>query len=161
MKTEGSNLLLLTISAFWSSSRWPSRRQRGIALCCRYRQVSLYKVHNSTQLQNGVCHIMQTSRCLSNDITKHCNLHPVNSLNICFFVLLIRTVNCSNRWHILEGTFYDYTQCVYVCQLWDCHGLFTRRTILSKNMHVSSITSAMTSVSFISLCASGFIPCGW
>ena len=23
MKTEGTNLLLLTISAFWSSSRWP------------------------------------------------------------------------------------------------------------------------------------------
>ena len=48
MKTEGTNLLLLTISAFWSSSRWPlatkmsSRRQRSIPLGGRYRQVLLY-----------------------------------------------------------------------------------------------------------------------
>ena len=48
MKTEGTNLLLLTISAFWSSSRWPrttqmsSRRQESIPLGGRYRQVSLY-----------------------------------------------------------------------------------------------------------------------
>ena len=34
MKTEGTNLLLLTISAFWSS--------RSIALGGRYWQVSLY-----------------------------------------------------------------------------------------------------------------------
>ena len=48
MKTEGINLLLLTISAFWSSSRWPlatqmsPRRKRSIPLGGRYRQVSLY-----------------------------------------------------------------------------------------------------------------------
>ena len=48
MKTEGTNLLLLTISAFWSSSRWPwatemsSKRHRSIPLGGRYRQVSLY-----------------------------------------------------------------------------------------------------------------------
>ena len=48
MKTEGTNLLLLTISAFWSSSRWPlatqmsSRRQKSISLGGRYIQVSLY-----------------------------------------------------------------------------------------------------------------------
>ena len=48
MKTDGTNLLLLTISAFWGSSRWPlatlmsSRRQRSIQLDGRYRQVSLY-----------------------------------------------------------------------------------------------------------------------
>ena len=48
MKTGGTNLLLLTISAFWSSSRWPlatkmsSRRQRDNPLGGRYRQVSLY-----------------------------------------------------------------------------------------------------------------------
>ena len=48
LNTEGTNFLLLTISAFWSSSRWPldtqmsSRRQRSIPLGCRYRQVSLY-----------------------------------------------------------------------------------------------------------------------
>ena len=48
MKTEGTNSLVLTISAFWSSSRWPratkmsSRRQRSIPLGGRYRQVSLY-----------------------------------------------------------------------------------------------------------------------
>ena len=35
MNTEGTNLLLLTMSAFWSSSRWP--------LGGRYRQVSLYQ----------------------------------------------------------------------------------------------------------------------
>ena len=45
MKTEGINLLLLTISAFWSSARWPlatkmsSRRQRSISLGGRYRHV--------------------------------------------------------------------------------------------------------------------------
>ena len=50
LKTKGSNLLLLTISAFWGSSRWPlatymsSRRQRSIPLGGRYRQVSLYIV---------------------------------------------------------------------------------------------------------------------
>ena len=42
MKTEGTNLLVLTISAFWSSSS--SRRQRNIPLGGRYRQVSLYLV---------------------------------------------------------------------------------------------------------------------
>ena len=48
MKTECTNLLLLTISAFWSSPRWPlatymsSRRQRSIQLGGRYIQVSLY-----------------------------------------------------------------------------------------------------------------------
>ena len=40
--TEGTILLVLTTSAFWSSSRWPSRRQRSIPLGGRYRQVSLY-----------------------------------------------------------------------------------------------------------------------
>ena len=39
MKAEGTNLLLLTISAFWSSVFW---RQRSIPLGGRYRQVSLY-----------------------------------------------------------------------------------------------------------------------
>ena len=48
MKTESTNLLLLTISAFWSSSRWPlatsmsSRRQISIPFGGRYRQVLLY-----------------------------------------------------------------------------------------------------------------------
>ena len=48
MKTEGTNLLFLRISAFWSSSKWPlatlmsSRRQTRKPLCGRYRQVSLY-----------------------------------------------------------------------------------------------------------------------
>ena len=47
MKTACTNLLLLTISAFWSSSRWPlvtymgTRRQRSIPLGGRYRQASL------------------------------------------------------------------------------------------------------------------------
>ena len=50
MKTACTNLLLLTRSAFWSSSRWPlatwmsSRRQRSIPLGGRYRQVSLYYI---------------------------------------------------------------------------------------------------------------------
>ena len=49
MKTKVTNLLLLTISAFWSSSRWPlvtwmsSRGQRSIQLDGRCRQVSLYQ----------------------------------------------------------------------------------------------------------------------
>ena len=48
MKTEGTNLLLITVSTFWSSSRWPlatwmsSRRQRSIPIGGHYRQVSLY-----------------------------------------------------------------------------------------------------------------------
>ena len=48
LMTEGTNLLVLTISAFWSSSRCPlatemsSGRQRSIPLGGRYRQVSLY-----------------------------------------------------------------------------------------------------------------------
>ena len=47
MKIECTNLFLLTMSAFWSSFRWPlatemsSRRQRNIPLGGRYRQVSL------------------------------------------------------------------------------------------------------------------------
>ena len=44
IKTECINFLLLTISVFWSSSRWP--RQRFIPLGVRYRQVSLYRVLN-------------------------------------------------------------------------------------------------------------------
>ena len=59
MKTEGSNLFVLTISAFWSSSRWPlatqmsSRRQTSVRLGGRYRQVSLYKfvVHHETSVE--------------------------------------------------------------------------------------------------------------
>ena len=49
MKTEGANLLVLTMF-FCNSSRWPlvtymsSRRQRRIPLGGRYRQVSLYNV---------------------------------------------------------------------------------------------------------------------
>ena len=39
MMTEGTNLLVLTISAFWSS-----RRQRSIPLGGRYRQVSPYYI---------------------------------------------------------------------------------------------------------------------
>ena len=48
MMTECTDLLVLTISAFWSSSRSPlatkmsSRRQRSIPLGGRYIQVSLY-----------------------------------------------------------------------------------------------------------------------
>ena len=48
MKTEGINLLLITIPVFWSSFMWPratemsSRMQRNIPLDGRYRQVSLY-----------------------------------------------------------------------------------------------------------------------
>ena len=48
MKTECINLLMWTISAFWSSSRWPlatsmsSRMQRSSPLGGLYRQVSLY-----------------------------------------------------------------------------------------------------------------------
>ena len=51
MKTKGTNLLLLTVSAIWSSSRWPLatlmsyRRQRSVPLGGRYRQVSLYHIH--------------------------------------------------------------------------------------------------------------------
>ena len=60
MKTEGTNLLLLTISAFWSSFRWPlatlmgSRRQRSIPLCGRYRQVSLYQWKDIDIYEQGV-----------------------------------------------------------------------------------------------------------
>ena len=49
--TKGTNLLLLTVSAIWSSSRWPVatlmsyRRQRSVPLGGRYRQVSLYHIH--------------------------------------------------------------------------------------------------------------------
>ena len=43
--TEGTYLLVLTNSAFWSSSRWPlARREGSIPLGGRYRQVSLYFV---------------------------------------------------------------------------------------------------------------------
>ena len=53
MKTEGTNLLLLTMSALWSSSKWPlatglDELQKAdkypIRLGGRYRQVSLYFV---------------------------------------------------------------------------------------------------------------------
>ena len=53
MMTEGTNLLVLTFPAFWSSSMWPlatwmsSRRQRSIPLCGRYRQVSLYFIKST------------------------------------------------------------------------------------------------------------------
>ena len=43
MMTEDTNLLLLAISAFWSSSRWMrSRRQGNNQLGGRYGEVSLY-----------------------------------------------------------------------------------------------------------------------
>ena len=47
MKAEGTKVFLLTISALWSSSRWPkatltSSRRQSISLGGRYRQVSLY-----------------------------------------------------------------------------------------------------------------------
>ena len=48
MKTEGTNLLLLTISAFWPlATKMSSRRQRSIQLGGRYRQVSLYELSSS------------------------------------------------------------------------------------------------------------------
>ena len=52
MTTAGTNLLLLTISVFWSSSRWMStRRQRSILLGGRYRQVALYTNCNVTPIR--------------------------------------------------------------------------------------------------------------
>ena len=42
MNTEGTNLPLLTISAFWSSSRWLQKAEN-IPLGGRYRQVSVYQ----------------------------------------------------------------------------------------------------------------------
>ena len=64
MKTEGTNLLLLTISAFWSSSRWPPRwaPEGREVLGGRYRQVSLYK--------------------LSGVVSMQWDTHPGNSFNI-------------------------------------------------------------------------------
>ena len=59
MKTECTNLLLLTISAFWSSSRWPlatymsSRRQKRIPLGGRYREVSLYLGKSKNVYENN------------------------------------------------------------------------------------------------------------
>ena len=50
MKTESTNLFLLTISAFWSSSGWSLatlmsfRRQRSVPLGGRYKQDLLYIV---------------------------------------------------------------------------------------------------------------------
>ena len=64
MKVEGTNLLLLTVSAFWSSSRWPlgSRRQRSIPLGGRYRQVLLWQTHT-----------INTTICIQqmNDVAKY------------------------------------------------------------------------------------------
>ena len=57
---EGTNLLLLTISAFWTLSRWPlatqtsSRKQRNIPLGGRYRQVSLYTEDIQSCIQDVV-----------------------------------------------------------------------------------------------------------
>ena len=62
MKIECTNLPLQTISAFWSSSRWPkatkmsSRRQRSIPVGGRYRQVSLYHYHHNCY-RRLICHI--------------------------------------------------------------------------------------------------------
>ena len=47
MMTEGTNLLLLTIPAFWSS-----RRQISIPLFGRYRQVSLF--HHDSMVANEI-----------------------------------------------------------------------------------------------------------
>ena len=71
MKTEGSNSLLLTISAFWSSSRWPmatwmsSRRQRNIPLGGRYRQVSLYHI-------DGLVHDCSNSNVWAIELLPYC-----------------------------------------------------------------------------------------
>ena len=58
MKTEGTNLHLLTISAFWSlATLRSSRRQRSIPLGGRYRQVSLYNepvADNSSNHQSSI-----------------------------------------------------------------------------------------------------------
>ena len=52
MKTEGTNLLLLTISAFWSSSRWPK------AMCFEQYQVTPYGV-TRPQRVNEIPHVPQ------------------------------------------------------------------------------------------------------
>ena len=57
MKTEDTNLLLLTISAFWSSSRWPKKDELQKAdkypLGGRYTQVSLY-YYNLFAVEHGI-----------------------------------------------------------------------------------------------------------
>ena len=56
MMVEGINLLVLTVSAFWSSSS--SRRQISIPLGGRYRQVSLnhIKVIILNLTQHNACY---------------------------------------------------------------------------------------------------------
>ena len=73
MMAEGTNSLVFTISAFWSSSRWPlatlmsSRKQRGIPLGGRYRQVALYLGAQQTKDKGFV---MRSYRC-SSDSAPH------------------------------------------------------------------------------------------
>ena len=70
MKTEGTNLLLLIISAFWSS-----RRQRSIPLGGRYRQVSRYNyVCYSLSLPPYYCDVIMGA--LASQITSLTIVYP-------------------------------------------------------------------------------------
>ena len=79
MKTEGTNLLLLTISASWTSSRWPRatymspRRQKNIPLGGRYRQVSLYQFQKNFSIFRG--HV---------NIPSETTPHRYISVRVCF-----------------------------------------------------------------------------
>ena len=80
-----TNLLLLTISAFWSSSRWPlttwmsSRMLRSIPLCGRYRQVSLH----GTLRHDSIC--SSTKICSMNSWRVFCVKNTIY-LNILWFI---------------------------------------------------------------------------
>ena len=82
MMTEDTNLLVLTISAFWSSSRWPlatymsSRRQGSIPLGGRYRQVALYQI---TYFNVYVCACVCVRLCVP--------IPPCACLHVCNYIL--------------------------------------------------------------------------
>ena len=66
MMSDGSNLLVLTISAFWSSSRWPlatemsSRRQKNIPLGGRYRHVFPVSLCVGSSRKPNPCNLWST-----------------------------------------------------------------------------------------------------
>ena len=110
MKTEDTNLLLLTISASWSSFRWPlatwisSRRQRSIPLGSRYIQVSMYHEQATVQISGSICKMVLSPRhilLLSHYLVKSHISSPnhVTPEALCFMVYWKNEKKVTKYWY--------------------------------------------------------------
>ena len=96
---------MLTISAFWSSSRWPrtSRRQRSIPLSGRYRQVSLYLFFSMIVRRSR----SQQDPSISKWYTVYPNKYAHGFVVLCFVVVMQSFIMNSHEViiHIHQGCF--------------------------------------------------------